>query len=162
MRPIINKIGKKHNISIGEGELILGSLFDSIYVAITDPRMPSKIQIPLFGYFKLSNRKINQSLRATIRFYKRGGLSYDYVKSRISRLWPIKNRLAKEKQNHYTYKEWKKKSVYDEMVMLVKNVKEKREKSKEVIFGEKPSFSDVHKKLKEIQKRKLKEKDGKN
>lgn len=134
LRPILNKVGKRHNIPVVEGEFIFDLFFKSFRDALTDPRVP-KVKLPLFGTFYPKISYIYRSLRASIRFYKLGGVTREYINSRIERIWPIRNRLLKESQGEITWNRWRKKDMEKRIKQLEINEHEERERSKKQVYG---------------------------
>lgn len=133
LRPILNKVGQKHMIPISEGEFILNSFFESFRDAITDPRIP-RVKFPNIGNFHPRLPRIYDSLKRSIRYYRKGGLTREYINARIRRIWPVRNRLFSESKGEITWKEWKSKDMYEKMKNLVDNEQEERKKSTEKIF----------------------------
>lgn len=134
LRPILNRAGKKHGITVEEGEFIIGKFFESFRDALTDPRVP-KVMLPLFGTFQPKIKYIYRSLRASIRFHKSGGTTREYLNARIRRIWPVRNRLIEEANKGTTWNSWRKESVKEKFIQLVKDEREEKKKSKEVVYG---------------------------
>lgn len=105
--PIIVKNCRKHNITYEEGRLMVAAVLDSIEEYLKDPRLPN-VKLPMFGEFKPSIGKIHMSLKASFRNYKRKGISTrEYLVARVKRIWPIKQRILKEKEGIETWPTWK-------------------------------------------------------
>ena len=121
LEPILNKVGKKHNIPLEEAKYIFDRFFRSFRDAMKDPRIP-KVKLPLFGFFTPKVKKINKSLKASIAYYKKSDIiSREYINARIQRVWGIKQRLIKELNKEITWKDWRSKEVKEKYKKLVKN-----------------------------------------
>ena len=105
LQPILNKVGKKHGITIQEGEFIISELFISLHKFMNDLRIPT-IVLPLIGKLRPSPKRINITIRAYINQYKKGNVTREYVNAAIQYYWPIKQRLIKEKNKQNTWIEW--------------------------------------------------------
>lgn len=134
LRPILNKVGKKHGITVEEGELIIDEFFKSFKNAINDPRIP-KVKFPCFGTFKPKRSFIYRSLKASIYFHRLGGSTREYINARVKRLWPVRNRLIEEERGGYTYLKWKKKAFKEHIQKLSDLEKEAKERSRKAVYG---------------------------
>lgn len=104
-QPLVKQIAKDNSVSISEAESIIEHLFWSISKSMADTRMP-KILLRNFGVFKPEPKKINYNLYRAIKAYKKGTYSREKLNNKIKQLWPIKQRILKEKLGHSTYKKW--------------------------------------------------------
>jgi hypothetical protein len=160
LRPILNKVGKKHGIPIEEGEFIIGKFFESFNNAITDPRVP-KVKLPLIGTFYPKVRYIYRSLRASYRFYHLGGASSEYMKARIKRIWPVRNRLLEEANGKITWNEWRKKDCKERFTILESEEQKAKIRSREEIYGRRNNAEKSKRLFGEIQRGLHKGKRGK-
>ena len=149
LRPILNKVGKKHGITIEEGEFIVDCFFRSFKKAITDPRVP-RVMLPMFGTFQPKINYIYRSLRASFRFYRKGGLTTEYIVARVKRIWPVRNRLIEEQQSKETWKLWKSDDMLDRFEKLQLDEQEAKEESKRRIYGDNNNPEESARILREI------------
>jgi hypothetical protein len=126
---------------------------------MTDPRVP-RVRLPLIGTFNPKVSRIYNSLKGSIRFYKWGFTNYDYIVSRIERIWPVRNRLIKEKMGKLTWNEWNKEEKREELLNLYKNEQEKKRESKEEVYGSSNRREKSHSLFREVSRR-LQKKDSK-
>ena len=105
-RPMLKEISEEHEISEREVEHIVDHFFQTFRESIMDPRMP-KIQITKFGTFRPTIGAINRHLRLSFYNFHHGRISRERMVERIKRVWPIKQRLLKEKNGEATWKEWR-------------------------------------------------------
>lgn len=134
LQPILNRVGKRHNIPINEGEFILGWLFKSFRNALTDPRMP-KVMLPNIGTFKVTVTNLYRSLRRSIQWHRHGATTRKYINNRIAYLWAVRNRLLKEANGEITWKEHKKPEVREKFKRLLENEQNKEERGKGKCYG---------------------------
>ena len=134
LQPILNKVGKKTGIPIPEGEYIISSVFESINKYLNDPRVPT-VMIPLFGKFMPKKSRINVTIKALLRTRKKELINREYLKSKITRLWAIKQRLIKEENGIETWRDWHLLKVKKQFEKLEEDELQKKRESKEEIFG---------------------------
>ena len=102
----ITELSNKHGVSKQDVSDMIDSFFADFKQSIIDPRMPT-VKITNLGTFKPTIGKINWQIRNSFRHYRAGRVSRETMVSRIQYLWPIKQRLMKEKAGISTWKEWR-------------------------------------------------------
>lgn len=110
LRPKTELIGKEHDVSPEEIEDMFDHFLQTLKEMIGDPRMP-KIKISNWGTYQPSIGKINWQIRRKFYDYRNGSITRDQLRQRISELWPVKQRLIKEKLGHETWPEWRYKEL---------------------------------------------------
>lgn len=120
LEPTINKVGKKHNITISEGKYILEMYFKSLAKAFNDPRMP-KIMTPICTFTPTIGR-ISIWVSVIERWRKSNNISDKLYEARAKRIFPIYQRLVKEGNRERTWVEWNSKDKKVELQKLVDNV----------------------------------------
>lgn len=107
---VVTQLSEEYDVTEEEVEIILDHFFRTQKELIADARMP-KIQITNLGTFKPTIGILNWQLRKTLHLYREGTIERDVAVKRISHLWPIKQRLIKEKQGCETWREWRDKEI---------------------------------------------------
>lgn len=87
-------------------EYAVQTAFKFIYVKISNPTYPI-IRLKTLGVFYPSLKKVNFSMRNSIKTYRRGVGRLTTVIATIKKLWPIRQRLQQEAKGAYTYRDWK-------------------------------------------------------
>lgn len=106
----IKTIAEENGLKEDEVYEIVDEFFKTKKKFITDPRMP-RIQITNWGTFKPSIGKIYWQIKTAIYYYKTGAISREKLNDKIRKLWPVRNRLIKEKNKQSTWNSWKNKKL---------------------------------------------------
>lgn len=133
LRPILNRVGKKHNITIEEGEFIIHSYFKSIRDKLFDARMPT-VHIPCFGVVRPRLGLIYKSIKQSIAWHKKGATTRDYIDAKIKYLWAVRKRLLDEKFGIETWSKYKSKEVKQEFEKLKENEQIQKKRSAKELF----------------------------
>lgn len=110
---MVKDFSEKYGISQKEVESIIGHYFFSLKDVMTDWRMP-KVVIPNVCTFKPKLGKINWWIQRQFYNYRLGHISREKISDRISKIWPIRQRLIKEDMytkdsgpEEGTWREWR-------------------------------------------------------
>lgn len=104
LEPILNRVGKKHNITIEEGKFIIHHFFKSMKESFEDDRLP-KIRIP-FGVFSPTKGKIVKIAKRIDYWYNKIGGVKKYYELRLKYLFEVYVRLSEEESNKRTWLDW--------------------------------------------------------
>lgn len=99
-------LSKNPNLDKNDLEFIVQTFFKFVHQKMSNPTLPT-IRIKGIGAFKPSLKKVNFSMRQSIKAYRRGIGFREKAIRRIEKFWPIRNRLMAESKGEYTYRDWK-------------------------------------------------------
>jgi len=108
LEPELKQIAKEHKLTDLELEEIIDYFFITLKAMIEDERLP-KIQITNFGTFRPTIGKLNFDLNKSFFYMHRGSYDRDKLIAKVKKLWPVRQRLAKEGRGEETWKLWSKK-----------------------------------------------------
>ncbi len=104
-------------------DLVVDGFFKTVKSKMENPTMPG-VHFQAFGKFSPKLGAVNRWIRVNFTSYRKGLIDRDTLSDRISKVWPVRQRLILEKIGVSTFRNWKQyhdASSKEQTVVYVKN-----------------------------------------